>query len=154
MNEEIEVLYRNQTWIISELPPSRKPIGGKCVYKIKYNSNGEVDRFKAGLVAKGYNQRDGIDYEETFSPIAKIVTIRIVITLGVNSDWMFFQFDINNSFLYNDLDEDVYMSLSLGYHTKGDNHVFKLLKSLHGLKQAPRKWNEKLCSSLFEFGFF
>ncbi|KAL4574342.1 hypothetical protein LXL04_021171 [Taraxacum kok-saghyz] len=100
-----------------------------------------------------YNQREGIDYEETFSPVAKIVTIRIILTLDVHNNWNLYQFDINNAFLYGELEEDVYMTLRQRYHDRGDKRVCKLLKSLYGLKQAPRKWNEKLCSSLFSFGF-
>lgn len=153
MNEEMEALYRNKTWVVTDLPSNRKPIGCKWVYKIKYKANGEVERYKARLVAKGFNQREGIDFEETFSPVAKMVTIRLVITLVVNSGWSLFQLDINNAFLYGNLDVDVYMSQPQGYHTVGDVRVCKLLKSLYGLKQAPRKWNERLCASLFEFGF-
>ena len=85
--------------------------------------------------------------------MAKIVTVRIIITLAVNLDWNLYQFDINNAFLYGELEEDVYMTLPQGYHEEGDKRVCKLLKSLYGLKQAPRKWNEKLCSSLFKIGF-
>lgn len=153
MNDEMEALYRNNTWEITNLPANRKPIGCRWVYKIKYKSNGEVERYKARLVAKGYSQKEGIDYEETFAPVAKMVTIRIVIDLAVNKNWTLFQLDINNAFLYGNLDEDVYMTLPQGYFTKNDTRVCKLLKSLYGLKQAPRKWNERLCSSLFDFGF-
>ncbi|KAI3688864.1 hypothetical protein L2E82_46759 [Cichorium intybus] len=153
MNDEMEALYRNNTWEITDLPVNRKPIGCRWVYKIKYKSNGEIERYKARLVAKGYNQREGIDYEETFSPVAKMVTVRIVVNLAVNNNWTLFQLDINNAFLYGNLDEDVYMTLPQGYFTKEDKRVCKLSKSLYGLKQAPRKWNERLCSALFEVGF-
>lgn len=104
MNEKLEALYRNQTWIITNFPPNRKPICCRWVYKIKYKSNGEFKRYKARLVAKGYNQREGIDYEDTFSLVTKMVTIRIVITLAINSCWSLFQLDINNAFLDGDLD--------------------------------------------------
>lgn len=90
MNEEMEALYRNHAWEITELPKNRKPIGCRWVYKIKYKGSGEVERYKARLVAKGYNQREGIDYEETFSPVSKIVTVRLVITLAVNKTWYLF----------------------------------------------------------------
>nr|KAJ0191767.1 hypothetical protein LSAT_V11C800422600 [Lactuca sativa] len=153
MNEEMKALHRNHTWEITNLPKNRKPIGCKWVFKIKYKSNGEVERYKARLVAKGYNQREGIDFEETFSPVAKIVTVRIVISLSVHNSWPLYQLDINNAFLYGDLTEDVYMSLPPGYYSNSDSRVCKLTKSLYGLKQAPRKWNEKLCASLFMFGF-
>ncbi|XP_023772322.1 uncharacterized protein LOC111920980 [Lactuca sativa] len=153
MNDEMEALHRNNTWEITDLPKNRKPIGCKWVYKIKYKSNGEIDRYKARLVAKGYNQREGIDFEETFSPVAKIVTVRILISLSVHYSWSLYQLDINNAFLYGDLAEDVYMSLPPGYYSSNDTRVCKLIKSLYGLKQAPRKWNEKLCASLFMFGF-
>ena len=141
MNLEMEALYRNNTWEITDLPKGRKPIGCRWIYKIKYKSNGEIERYKARLVAKEYNQREGIDYVETFSPVAKIVTVRIVITLAVNKNWNLYQFDINNAFLYGNLEEDVYMTLPQGYHTEGDTRVCKLLRSLYGLKQSPRKWN-------------
>ena len=91
------------------------------------------------MVAKGYNQRGGIDYEETFSPVAKIVTFRLVITLSVNNSWSLHQMDINNVFLYGELTQDVYMVLPQGYHEKNDTRVCKLVKSLYGLKQTPHK---------------
>lgn len=95
----------------------------------------------------------GLDYEETFSFVVKMVMVRIVITFAINSNWSLFQLDINNVFLYGELYKHVYMSFPLGYHTKGDKRVCKLLKSLYVLKHAPRKWTEKLCSFLFDFRF-
>lgn len=153
MNEEMEALYRNNTWVLTNLPLGRKPVGCKWVYKIKYNSSGEIDRYKARLVAKGYLQKEGIDFDETFSPVAKLVTVRCVISLAICNNWSLFQLDINNAFLYGEIEEDVYMSLPPGYFSKGDKRVCKLKKSLYGLKQAPRKWNEKLISFLSEYGF-
>ncbi|GJT96324.1 putative RNA-directed DNA polymerase [Tanacetum coccineum] len=153
MNLEMEALNRNGTWVVTDLPVGRKSIGGKWVYKIKYQSNGEVDRFKARYVAKGYNQKEGIDYEETFSPIVKIVTVRCILSLAVFNSWPMYQLNVNNAFLYRDLVEDVYMSLPEGYFSKDDKRVCKVVKSLYGLKQAPRKWNEKLRSVLLENGF-
>lgn len=153
MNAEMEALNRNGTWVLTNLPPGRKPIGCRWVYKIKYKSTGEIDRYKARLVAKGYNQREGVDFYETFSPVVKMVTVRCMISIAVNNNWDLYQLDVNNAFLYGDLTEDVYMSLPPGYFSKNDTRVCKLVKSLYGLKQAPRKWNEKLTGSLLEIGF-
>ncbi|KAK9059410.1 hypothetical protein SSX86_022030 [Deinandra increscens subsp. villosa] len=153
MNDEIEALHRNNTWSIVDLPPGRKAIGCKWIYKIKYKSTGEIDRFKARLVAKGYAQKEGIDYDETFSPVVKMVTIRTIIALAVQNDWNLYQLDINNAFLYGDLNETVYMKLPDGYKSQHGNQVCKLNKSLYGLKQAPRMWNEKLVGVLIELGF-
>lgn len=105
------------------------------------------------MVAKGYSQREGIDFEETFSPVVKMVTVKCLINLVVQNDWGRCQLDINNAFLYGDLEEDVYMTLPEGYFSKDKTKVCKLVKSLYFLKQAPRKWNEKLTGTLCENGF-
>ncbi|KAJ0599026.1 putative RNA-directed DNA polymerase [Helianthus annuus] len=152
MNSEMEALYRNNTWVLVDLPKDRKPIGCKWVYKVKYKANGEVERYKARLVAKGFNQREGIDFGETFSPVVKMVTVRVVLKLVVNNYWPLYQMDINNAFLYRTLYEDVYMTQPQGF-SSNDNKVCKLVKSLYGLKQAPRQWNEKLTTVLTSMGF-
>ncbi|XP_076914870.1 uncharacterized protein LOC143574026 [Bidens hawaiensis] len=151
MNDEIEALHRNNTWKLVELPSNRRTIGCKWIYKIKYKSSGEIERYKARLVAKGYSQKEGVDFFETFSPVVKLVTV--VLPLVVQNNWSLYQLDINNSFLYGDLNEDVYMDLPKGYFSKGESRVCKLNKSLYGLKQAPRMWNEKLVNVLVELGF-
>ncbi|KAJ0836373.1 putative RNA-directed DNA polymerase [Helianthus annuus] len=153
MNDEMEALNRNNTWILTELPPGRKPIGCKWIYKVKYKSNGQIDRYKARLVAKGYSQREGVDFDETFSPVVKMVTVRCLVSLAVNNGWSLYQLDVNNAFLYGNLSEEVYMTLPEGYFSENETKVCKLVKSLYGLKQAPRKWNEKLTSTLLEIGF-
>ncbi|KAJ0565941.1 putative RNA-directed DNA polymerase [Helianthus annuus] len=152
MNSEMEALYRNNTWILVDLPKGRKPIGCKWVYKVKYKANGEVERYKARLVAKGFNQREGLDFGETFSPVVKMTTVRVVLKIAVNNGWPLYQMDVNNAFLYGMLSEDVYMVQPQGY-SSNDNKVCKLVKSLYGLKQAPRQWNEKLTSVLTSMGF-
>lgn len=98
MNEEMETLYKNNTWEIIDFSKGRKAIGCRWIYKIKYKTNGEIEQYKAKLVAKGYNQREGIDFEETFSLVAKIVTVHLVISLVVHNSWPLFHLDINNAF--------------------------------------------------------
>ncbi|GJR23462.1 ribonuclease H-like domain-containing protein [Tanacetum coccineum] len=115
-------------------------------------SSGEIDRYKARLVPQGFGQKEGIDYEETFSPVVKMVTVRCLLNVVVSNSWPVFQLDMNNVFLYGDLDETVYMKPPEGYFPLG-NKVCKLKKSLYGLKQAPRQWNAKLTSALIENGF-
>ena len=84
MQSEVAALEQNNTWAIVELPSSKHPIGSKWVYKVKLKANGEVERYKARLVAKGYNQQEGLDYHETFSPVAKMVTVRTVISVAAS----------------------------------------------------------------------
>ncbi|GJV01120.1 ribonuclease H-like domain-containing protein [Tanacetum coccineum] len=137
----VQGLRRNDTGEITKLPKDRKAIGSKWIFKIKYKSGGEIDKYKARLVAKGFNQKEEIDYEETFSPVVKMVNVRCLLNLVVLNYWHVFQLDVNNTFLYSDLVETVYMK------------VCKLKKSLYGLKQAHRQWNAKLTSALIENGF-
>ena len=87
MDEELSALQLNQTWTLIPLPAGQKPIGCKWVYKIKYNSDGNVDRYKARLVAKGYTQIEGVDYSETFSPTAKLTTLRCLLTIAAARNW-------------------------------------------------------------------
>ncbi|XP_057976086.1 uncharacterized mitochondrial protein AtMg00820-like [Malania oleifera] len=109
MRAEIDALELNNTWQLTPLPPGKKPIGCKWVYKIKYNSDGSIDRYKARLVAKGYSQQEGINYTETFAPVAKMTTIRTILALTSTRNWHIHQLDVNNVFLYGDLDEEVYI---------------------------------------------
>jgi len=147
---EIKALEDNKTWTVVTLPPGKRAIGCRWVYKIKYQASGEVERFKARLNAKGYNQKEGLDYQETFSPVVKMVTVRSVIALAAAKGWIIHQMDVYNAFLQGDLNEEVYMTLPQGFD-RHDNStkVCKLLKSLYGLKQASRQWNIKLSSALW-----
>lgn len=153
MKVELAALDKTGTWTIVDLPPNIKPIGCKWVYKIKHNSDGSIERFKARLVSKGYNQIKGFDYSDTFSPLAKLTTVRLVLALASIHSWHVYQFDVNNAFLHGELHENVYMVIAPGVTTSKPNQVCKLAKSLYGLKQASRQWYEKLASLLTAHGY-
>ena len=148
MQQEIKALEENNTWSIVDLPKGMHAVGSKWIYKIKYKADDEVERFKARLVAKGYSQQEGLDYDDTFSPVAKMLTVRCVIVLAVSKGWPMYQMDVYNAFLQGDLEEEVYMEMPEGFRKLGENKVCKLLKSLYGLKQASRQWNLKLTNAL------
>nr|GEV31183.1 ribonuclease H-like domain-containing protein [Tanacetum cinerariifolium] len=153
-NDGTESNPTNMTWEITDLLKGRKSIGCKWIYKIKYKSNGEIKRYKARLVAKSFCQREGIDYDETCSHVVKMSTIRSLIVVAVKNNWPLFELDVNNAFLYGELEEDVYMKIPEGYVSESnENKVCRLKKSLYGLKQAPRKWNEKLVGVLSKCEF-
>ncbi|XP_038879273.1 uncharacterized mitochondrial protein AtMg00810-like [Benincasa hispida] len=158
MAEEIEAMERTNTWTIVSLPKNHHTIGSKWVYKVKYKQDGTVDKYKARLVAKSYNQQEEIDFSDTFSPIAKIVTVKVFFALATSYNWSLTQMDINNAFLNGDLFEEVHMSLPLGYQTsqvpwKGEKLACKLNKSIYGLKQASRQWSLKFTAALSSHGF-
>ena len=152
MAAEIQALELNNTWSLVPLPPHKRAVGCKWVFKIKYKSDGSVERYKARLVAKGYTQQEGLDYTETFSPAAKMVTVKLFLSLAAVQGWTLHQLDVNNAFLHGDLHEEVYLCLPPSLPNKGEL-VCKLNKSLYGLKQASRQWYSKFSTTLLQHGF-
>ena len=149
-------MRRWQPWMpkLMPLPHDKKAIGCKWVYKVKHNADGSVSRYKARLVAKGYAQTYGIDYEETFSPVARMATVRAVIAMAAAKGWSLHQMDVKNAFLHGDLQEEVYMMQPEGYQDDAQPHlVCRLRKALYGLKQAPRAWSDKIGQYLVTIGF-
>lgn len=157
MQTELNALEANNTWKITSLPPGKKAVGCKWVFKIKYKTDGTLDRYKARLVAKGFTQTHGLDYFQTFAPMAKMSTVQIVLSLAAIQKWTLHQLDITNAFLHGDLHEEVYMQIPQGViippEFKGTNPVCRLVKSLYGLRQAPRERLDKFSHALLVFGF-
>ena len=141
MDEELEQIERNNTWELVPRPKDKNVIGTKWVFKNKLNENGEVIRNKAKLVCKGYAQQEGIDFEETFAPVARLEAIRMFLALSSFQNFKVFQMDVKSAFLNGDLEEEVYIEQPDGFILGNDpNLVCRLKKALYGLKQAPRAW--------------
>jgi hypothetical protein len=153
MQREISALENNETWVVQSLPAGKKALGCKWVYKIKYNSDGTIKRLKARLVILGNHQTEGLDYTETFAPVAKMVTVRVFLVVAAAKNWAVHQMDVHNAFLHGDLQEEVYMKFPPGFRVGTTGAVCKLRKSLYGLKQAPRCWFAKLSTALTSYGF-
>jgi hypothetical protein len=144
MQEEYDYLVINNTWSLVPLPKGRKPISCKWVFKIKHGVDGEVERYKARLVARGFTQTFGADYNETFAPVAKFVSIRCILALAAIEDMEIHQMEVKIAFLNGDLEKEIYMEQPEGFTQEGEHLVCKLHKSLYGLKQSPKAWNQKL----------
>ena len=154
MLEEMRALEKNRTWELVDLPQGKQPVGCKWVFTIKHTLKGKVERYKARLVAKGYTQTYGIDYDETFAPIAKMNSVRTLISCAINLDWEIYQMDVKNTFLHSDLHEEVYMHIPPGFETGQTNgKVLRLCRSLYGLKQSPRAWFDRFRQSMLKRGY-
>ena len=127
-------------------------VGCKWIYKIKTHSNGSIERYKARLVIKGFTQEYEIDYEETFAPVARISSVRDLLTVAAASKWDLFHMDIKNAFLNGDLSEEVYMQPPPGLSVES-NKVCHLRRALYGLKQAPQTWFAKFSSTIFRLSY-
>ncbi|WVZ94023.1 hypothetical protein U9M48_039966 [Paspalum notatum var. saurae] len=141
MHEELENFERNHVWDLVKPPPNCRPIGAKWVFKNKQGEDGMVVRNKARLVAQGFCQKDGIDYEETFAPVARLEAIRILLAFAASKGFKLQQMDIKSAFPNGFIEEEI------------SDRVYKLRKALYGLKQAPRAWYARLKSFLLKSGF-
>jgi hypothetical protein len=154
-NNEYQSLMENKTWELVQLPPGRQPISSKWVFKIKSKPDGTVDRYKARLVARGYTQKQGIDFDETYAPVVHRTSLRALLSYGLNHNMIMHQMDVVTAFLNGQLAEEIYMTQPEGFVSPGEeNLVCKLNRSLYGLKQSPRCWNQVLDEYLKSLGFF
>ncbi|GJY19639.1 retrovirus-related pol polyprotein from transposon TNT 1-94 [Tanacetum coccineum] len=143
MQEELNQFVANDVWELVPQPRNMTIIGTKWVFRNKLDENGIVSRNKARLVAQGYNQQEGIDYDETYAPVARLESIRILLAYACALDFKLFQMDVKSAFLNSFINEEVYMAQPLGFiDFKKPDHVYKLKKALYGLKQAPKAWRD------------
>ena len=154
MEEEMSSILKNETWTMVKPQSDIKPIGVKWVFRVKKDSKGRILRHKARLVVKGYAQKEGINYSEVFSPVARMDSIRILIAIAAQEEWELHHLDVKTAFLNGEIKEDIYITQPEGFEVKGkEDHILKLKKALYGLKQAPRAWNSRLNEVLLKQGF-
>lgn len=150
MNDEYNSLIKNETWVLDDLLPGKKPIRNKWVYKKKLKADGSLAKYKSRLVAKGYTQRVGIDYTETYSPVVRLESVRLILSMIAKYDYEVIHFDVKTAFLYGSLDEEIWMYQPDGYEKEKDKFC-RLKRSLYGLKQASRQWHECFVDFLKQF---
>ncbi|KAK1693943.1 hypothetical protein QYE76_010640 [Lolium multiflorum] len=154
MKSEMGSMYDNKVWTLVELPDSRKAVENKWIFKRKTDADGNITVYKARLVAKGFRQIQGVDYDETFSPVAKLKSVRILLAIAAFFDYEIWQMDVKTAFLNGDIEEELYMVQPKGFvDPKNADKVCKLQRSIYGLKQASRSWNRRFDKVIKDFGF-
>ena len=154
MQEEIYIIENNQTWVLVDKPCNKNIIGVKWIFRTKLNTDGLINKHKARLIAKGYSQQPRIDFYETFSLIARLDTIMLLLALAAQKGWKIYQLDVKSVFLNGFLEEGIYVKQLEGFVTKGsENKVYQIKKALYWLKQAPRARNSKIDDHLLKSGF-
>ena len=154
INNEVESILSNHTWKLVDLPPSNKPLQCKWIFKRKMKADGAIDKYKARLVVKGYKQREGLDYFNTYSPITRITSIRMLISIAAVYKLEIHQMDVKTAFLNGDLEGEIYLEQPEGFIVPGqEQKLCWLIKSLYGLKQAPKQWHAKFDEVMLSNGF-
>ncbi|CAJ2639700.1 unnamed protein product [Trifolium pratense] len=154
MEEEMSMIQKNKTWELVDKPEDRNIIGVKWVFRTKLNADCSINKYKARLVVKGYAQIFGVDYSDTFAPVSRLDTIRLVLAIAAQKGWKVFQLDVKSAFLNGDLQEEIYVEQPEGFAVQGgEDKVYLLKKALYGLKQAPRAWYSKINDHLLSIGF-
>ena len=149
MVEEYSSIMTNDVWEVVPRPQDKSVVGSRWIYKIKYATDGNIEKFKARFVAKGYTQKEGIDYEETFAPLACYTSIRFVISLAVQMGWEIHQMDVKTTFLNGVIEDEVYIEQLESFEThEKKTRFFRHKKALYGLKQAPGAWYGQIDSYL------
>ncbi|GJV44456.1 retrovirus-related pol polyprotein from transposon TNT 1-94 [Tanacetum coccineum] len=154
IKSEIDSILQNHTWELVVLPPGCKPLGYKWIFKKKMKADCTIDKYKARLVIKGYRQREGLDYFDTYSPVTRITSIGMILAIAVLRNLEIHQMDVKTAFLNGDLEEEIYMNQPEGFIAPGqEGKVCRLVKSLYGLKQAHKHWHQKFDNTMLESGF-
>jgi hypothetical protein len=154
MTEEYQSIIKNDVWEIVPRPKSKDVVSSKWLYKIKHVVDGSIEKYKARFVACGFSQKEGIDYEKTFAPVARYTSIRTIIALAAKMKWKLHQMDVKTTFLNGVIEEEVYIEQPQGFEVEDrKTHVCRLKKALYGLKQAPRAWYGRIDSFLMSLGF-
>jgi hypothetical protein len=154
MTEEYQSILKNDVWDIVPRPEGKSVVTSKWIYKIKHAADGSIEKYKARFVARGFSQVEGVDYDETFAPVARYTSIRSIIALAASMGWKLHQMDVKTTFLNGEIEEEVYIEQPEGFVIHNEkSHVCRLKKALYGLKQAPRAWYEKMDGFLMSLGF-
>ena len=154
MKSEIGSMYDNKVWTLVDIPDGRKAVENKWIFKKKTDADGNVTVYKARLVAKGFRQIQGVDYDETFSPVAMLKSIRILLAIAAYFDYEIWQMDVKTAFLNGNIEEELYMVQPEGFvDPKDAGKVCKLQRSIYGLKQASQSWNLRFDEVIKGFGF-
>jgi hypothetical protein len=154
MMEEYNSIMKNNVWEVVPRPEGKSVVTSKWIYKLKHAADGSIEMYKALFVARGFSQVEGVDYDDTFTPVARYTSIRVVISIAAEMGWKIHQMDVKTTFLNGLIEEEVYIEQPLGFEVHGrESHVCRLKKALNGLKKTPRAWYSRIDAYLQQLGF-